>query len=85
MRDVGSTEGEDALARAMIVMAHSLGVEVVAEGVETLEQLTVLRQYGCDEGQGFLLGRPVLAAEIPDLIERQLSSSVTPLTGLRVS
>ncbi len=39
-------------------MSHSLGIRVVAEGVETLEQLNELRRLGCDEVQGFLLGRP---------------------------
>jgi EAL domain-containing protein (putative c-di-GMP-specific phosphodiesterase class I) len=52
-------------------MAHGLGVEVVGEGIETPEQLAVLRRYGCDEGQGFLLGRPVAASEVPDVARRQ--------------
>ena len=52
-------------------MAHGLGVEVAAEGIETLEQLAMLRRYGCDEGQGYLLGRPVLSAAVPDVMRRQ--------------
>ena len=43
----------------------------MAEGIETLEQLAVLRRYGCDEGQGYLLGRPVVPAEVPDMVRRQ--------------
>ena len=58
VRDIATSGGDAAVARAVIAMAHGLGVEVVAEGIETLEQLAVLRRYGCDEGQGFLLGPP---------------------------
>jgi EAL domain-containing protein (putative c-di-GMP-specific phosphodiesterase class I) len=52
----------------VIGMAHGLGVSVVAEGIETVDQLSMLRAYGCDEGQGFLLGRPVVASEVPRLV-----------------
>jgi EAL domain-containing protein (putative c-di-GMP-specific phosphodiesterase class I)/GGDEF domain-containing protein len=52
-------DGEDrAIAQAVIVMARSLGMSTVAEGVETLAQLEVLRELGCDEVQGYFIGRP---------------------------
>jgi EAL domain-containing protein (putative c-di-GMP-specific phosphodiesterase class I) len=47
-----------AITRAIIAMAHGLKMIVVAEGVETREQLDLLRHYGCDVAQGYLLGRP---------------------------
>jgi diguanylate cyclase (GGDEF)-like protein/PAS domain S-box-containing protein len=47
------------LCEAMIMMAHKLGIKVVAEGVETQEQLDILTAAGCDYGQGFLLARPL--------------------------
>jgi diguanylate cyclase (GGDEF)-like protein len=48
-----------ALTSAIIAMAHSLGITVVAEGIETEGQYAVLRERGCDQGQGFWLGRPM--------------------------
>jgi len=61
----GLPEGEqDAqIARAIIAMAHSLNMMVIAEGVESQAQLDFLREHGCDEVQGYLLGRPVQAQQ----------------------
>jgi len=52
---------------AIVRLAHGLGAEVVAEGVETQGQLTVLRELGCDHVQGFLLGRPVAAETLAEM------------------
>ncbi|HWH28398.1 MAG TPA: EAL domain-containing protein [Mycobacteriales bacterium] len=56
------------LLSAMLTMAHGLGLHVVAEGVETVEQLTFLRQRSCAVAQGFLLARPLEADAVPPLI-----------------
>jgi diguanylate cyclase (GGDEF)-like protein/PAS domain S-box-containing protein len=69
--DISTREDDAVLARGVIAMAHGLGVEVVAEGIESLEQLSMLRRYGCDEGQGYFLGRPVVPTEVPALVRRQ--------------
>ena len=52
----------------MIGLARSLGIAVVAEGVETDVQLERLTQLGCDFAQGFLFGRPRAAAELPRMV-----------------
>jgi diguanylate cyclase (GGDEF)-like protein len=58
------------IVSTIISLAHSLGLKVVAEGVETEEQLNLLRQLKCDEMQGFLLSRPVASAEIASFLGR---------------
>jgi diguanylate cyclase (GGDEF)-like protein/PAS domain S-box-containing protein len=59
-----TTDADDAtITRALISMAHNLGLKVVAEGVETREQLAFLVEHGCDEIQGFCFSRPLIAEE----------------------
>ncbi|MGQ9371521.1 putative bifunctional diguanylate cyclase/phosphodiesterase [Azospirillum sp. ST 5-10] len=59
-----------AIVHGVIAMAHALGLEVVAEGVETTEQLLFLRAYRCDHAQGYLMARPMPRADVPDFIAR---------------
>ena len=59
-----------ALCEAIIVMAHKLGLKVVAEGVETEQQYAMLRHAGCDYGQGFLFGPPLPADDFEALLKR---------------
>jgi EAL domain-containing protein (putative c-di-GMP-specific phosphodiesterase class I) len=71
VRDVVTNADDRAIADAVISMGHSLRLEVIAEGVETLDQLEVLHRNGCDAAQGFLFSRPVRAHECRELL-RQL-------------
>jgi EAL domain-containing protein (putative c-di-GMP-specific phosphodiesterase class I) len=65
--------GNDAkIARHIVDMAHSLGLSVIAEGVETSEQLQFLKEIGCDEVQGYLLSRPVPAEDFERLLQQPL-------------
>lgn len=66
---VGGMEGREEnrkLVHAMINLAHNLNLEVVAEGVETPEQLALLRLFGCDQAQGYLISKPL---PLPELVE----------------
>ena len=65
-----TSEGE-VFFRAIVSMAHALGMSVVAEGVETLEELRVLQQLGCDETQGYLVARPLPAEQIARLLSQR--------------
>ena len=59
-----------AVVRAVAALGASLGMRTTAEGVETAAQLERIRAEGCDEAQGYLLGRPMPAADLPEVIRR---------------
>ncbi len=63
IRDIDRNPDDAAIAEAIIKLAHSLGLRVVAEGVESAEQLAILAQHGCDLAQGFHFSKPVEAAK----------------------
>jgi len=66
------------IAGAMVAMGNSLGLNVVAEGVETEEQLHALRALGCSAAQGYLLGRPMRAEEFESLVRSASPIDVLP-------
>jgi EAL domain-containing protein (putative c-di-GMP-specific phosphodiesterase class I) len=68
--DLAEDEGDAAIARAIISMGHAMGLKVVAEGVETAEQLAILTDAGCDAIQGFFFSRPVPADQAAELLRR---------------
>jgi predicted signal transduction protein with EAL and GGDEF domain len=67
IRNMPSRSRDATLAKAIIGLAHGLGMRVVAEGVESTQQLDMLNEFGCDEWQGFLKSRPIPANAVPDL------------------
>ncbi|NOQ16604.1 MAG: EAL domain-containing protein [Methyloprofundus sp.] len=70
IENLSKESSELMLCEAIIVMAHKLGLKVIAEGIETTEQLQILTNAGCDYGQGFLFSKPVPAAEFEQLLPR---------------
>jgi diguanylate cyclase (GGDEF)-like protein/PAS domain S-box-containing protein len=71
VRNLEPGSDDMALSEAIIVMAHKLGLKVIAEGVETAAQRDLLRAAGCDFAQGFLYARPLPAAEFDRLLEAE--------------
>jgi len=86
VRDLARDQNDAVIATAIINMAHILGLRVVAEGVESPDQLEFLRRQGCDEYQGYLLARPVPAAEFTELLRghRPAVPSTRKVNGARV-
>jgi diguanylate cyclase (GGDEF)-like protein len=68
VRDLPDDPDDAAITKAVIRLAHSLNLKVVAEGVETIEQLRELEKYGCDEIQGYYVSRPRPAADCAALL-----------------
>ena len=69
VRDISSDPDDAAIVSAIIAIAHSLGLRVVAEGLEAPEQLAFLRSLGCDVAQGYYFSKPVPAEEFGRLLE----------------
>ena len=72
IRDLGIDEKSLMIAEAIILMAHKLGLQVVAEGVETLDQRNLLTSMDCDFGQGFLFSKPLPPPEFEDFLHQYL-------------
>ena len=72
MKEINQGGSELAIARAIVEMAHSMGMVVVAEGVEEEAQLLALREINCDQIQGFLLGPPLPARDAIRLVEQNV-------------
>jgi diguanylate cyclase (GGDEF)-like protein len=71
--DITTDAGDAAIAKAIIGMGHGLQLSVIAEGVETAEQLQLLRESGCDQVQGFYFSQPVPADEFGEMLRARKS------------
>lgn len=74
VRNIIENERDAAITRTVIAMAHSLGLRVLAEGVETRDQLDFLREHGCEEVQGFLLSRPLSADQFLPFVAKHIAT-----------
>lgn len=78
VRDMAQHTEDVAIVKAIIQLAGSLGLETIAEGVETNVMLTQLQQLGCTEGQGYLFGKPMPAAAFEDWLRQNLEQTAVP-------
>ena len=78
--DLATNDDAAAIVLAIISLAHSLRLKVIAEGVETAEQLAFLRKHGCDQMQGYYFSKPLSATDFSELLHarRRLPLLVPP-------
>jgi EAL domain-containing protein (putative c-di-GMP-specific phosphodiesterase class I) len=74
IKDITFDPDSEVITKAMIGMAHSLKLAVIAEGVETEEQRSLLHSLGCDAMQGYLFGRPMLTEAFDTLLRQDLAT-----------
>jgi EAL domain-containing protein (putative c-di-GMP-specific phosphodiesterase class I) len=78
IRDIPQDPEDKAITEAIIAMGKALHLTVVAEGVETLEQETFLRDHACDETQGFYFSKPLAAEQFAELLRRRIEAAQRP-------
>ncbi len=83
--DLTTDPDDEAITATIITMAHSLGLNVVAEGVETVEQLQYLHEQGCDEIQGYWLSRPLEESDCVNFLDHHDPVLLMTAAGLPVS
>ncbi len=74
VRNIVGNERDAAITRTVIAMAHSLGLRVLAEGVETRDQLDFLREHGCEEIQGFILSQPLSSDQFLPFVSKHIAT-----------
>jgi EAL domain-containing protein (putative c-di-GMP-specific phosphodiesterase class I) len=90
LEDIQDDQVKQAIVQAVTTLAHAIGMHVVAEGIETTEQLALARSLGCDEVQGYLVSKPLSADEATvwlggrhtrELLQAPAASRSTAYTG----
>jgi len=85
IREIAVQPDDAAITTAIIAMGHALGLRVIAEGVETEAHLTLLQKQGCDEIQGYLVGRPVPADRFVEHLARKRPAATPSIRRQRAS
>ena len=85
VQDIPDDPNDTAITQAVIAMGHSLGLRVIAEGVESERQMDALQAYGCDEFQGYYFSKPVELETLCTLLERQLRRLPEPADGVALA
>ena len=75
VRELERDQGDAVIARTVVALGHSMGMQVIAEGVETKRQFDILVEYGCDAFQGYLFGRTMAASDL----ETELRPAISKL------
>jgi diguanylate cyclase (GGDEF)-like protein/PAS domain S-box-containing protein len=83
VRNLMTESGDRAIVRSIVALGRSLGLQVVAEGVETAEQLQMLREFGCDLLQGFLYARPLDVDAVPAFLTELAAGKAGAWAGER--
>ncbi|MEQ8250862.1 putative bifunctional diguanylate cyclase/phosphodiesterase [Oceanibaculum nanhaiense] len=81
--DLSADVRQRQIVRSTIGMAHELGLKVLAEGIETAESLAEMRALGCDEGQGYLISRPIPESEFRNWLSANAKTPGQPARGSR--
>jgi EAL domain-containing protein (putative c-di-GMP-specific phosphodiesterase class I) len=81
IRGIPANRDDCAIVEAILAMAQSLNLKVVAEGVETQEQSEFLRKLGCDQIQGYVFSKPIPSAEIVALLYKTMTREATAQVG----
>jgi diguanylate cyclase (GGDEF)-like protein len=71
IKEVASNDSDLTIVKSMIKLSHGLGKRVLAEGVETIEQLTLLRNLGCDAVQGYFISKPLAEKDLVNYLKRK--------------
>ena len=79
--DLAGDTGNASIAQAIIAMAHSLKLNVIAEGVETRQQFDFLRDHGCNEIQGYYVSKPLAAADAIAFIQEKTGNIASISVG----
>src|SRR5688572_9684808 len=80
VREIATSRDDAAIVRAIVSLAHSLRLQVIAEGVETAEQLELLRALGCDQYQGFYCSAPMPAGGFNEMMLQRLEMQETMIS-----
>ncbi len=83
IKDIENSNKDAAITNAITVLAHSLNMKIVAEGVESQGQLDYLKSQGCQELQGFLFSRPISALEVSELLEKVSAGQQSQLKSIK--
>ena len=81
IRDLGRDDDSRIIVQAVIDLGHNLNFEIVAEGVETEHQANLLREMGCDVGQGYLFGRPASAKQTRNALVEDMTSRLRAIAN----